>query len=173
MMSTNGAGDASLSSTVTGTNSHLGLGLGVGQTSSGTTPDPGSKRLGSPSPVPQSRSRAKSDGDAIARDDHRSALTQANGFVRALLILARSERARGEASPPADDRGFNGSGGVPPAAPETTDTELGAARLELMTNLVHILARSPRVRWDIHAKELIAGSVLRLITTGLISHLPP
>jgi hypothetical protein len=160
MMSTNGSGDASLSSTTTVTNSHTGLGLGVGQSSVGTTPEPGSSRLVSPSPVPQSRSRAKSEGDATARDDYRTALTQANGFVRALLVLARSERARGETSPPADDRGLNGNSVGPPVKPEDSDAELETARLELMTNLVHILARNPRIRWEIQAKELIAGSVL-------------
>jgi hypothetical protein len=159
MMSTNGSGDASLSSTTTVTNSHIGLGLGVGQSSVGTTPESGSRRLVSPSPVPQSRSRAKSEGDATARDDYRTALTQANGFVRALLVLARSERARGETSPPADDRGLNGNGVGPSATSEASNIEFETARLELMTNLVHILARNPRIRWEIQAKELIAGSV--------------
>ncbi|KIM25763.1 hypothetical protein M408DRAFT_203761 [Serendipita vermifera MAFF 305830] len=120
------------------------------------------KRVVSPSPMSTARSRSKSDGDVSLKDDHRSALTQASSLVRALAVLARTERGRGDVSPPAEERGLygtNGTNGTAAVISDVTDAELETARLELMTNLVHIFAKNQRVCWEIQVRELIAGII--------------
>lgn len=129
-----------------------------------STNGPVDKRMASP--LPPARSRSKSDGDVAVKDDHRTALNQANGFVRALAVLAKTERSRGDVSPPplAEERALHGTNGVSAVVADATDADLETARLELMTNLVHIFARNPRVRWEIQVKELIAGYALSEFT---------
>lgn len=111
---------------------------------------------------PPHTNRTRSENAGENKDDYRTALSQARGLGRALASLATPEgkvvtNGTGDTSPPANSSSSSYLATKYDLVDPTNQAEVEKARLELMTSLVQILAKSQRVRWEVDVKELIRG----------------
>lgn len=112
--------------------------------------------------VAPSVGRTRSEDAGETKEDYRTALSQARGLSRALASLAAPDsrtntNGMGDNSPPLAQTSSSSTNGKYDLVDPTNQADLEKARLELMTSLVQILAKSQRVRWESDAKELIRG----------------
>jgi hypothetical protein len=134
---------------------------------SSTLNDPSAaKRFFAPSLVPQpaSRPRARTrDGD---EGDYKTALIQAKAISKRLATLAPPLRAtNGNVGQKALGSPPNAAGSVSasslPSPKAVNDSEepvdIERARLELISGLTVIVARSQRVLWEVDIKEVLTG----------------
>ncbi|CCL99718.1 uncharacterized protein FIBRA_01740 [Fibroporia radiculosa] len=87
--------------------------------------------------------------DASERDDFRSAMQQASSCLRKLVSLSRSPHSGISTSPSTSPSSST-------SAPENaTDADLSRARIDTMSQLIDILQRNMRVRYELDVGEVV------------------
>ncbi|KAH0832008.1 Rapamycin-insensitive companion of mTOR, N-term-domain-containing protein [Lanmaoa asiatica] len=100
--------------------------------------------------APPSTVRFRADSDDRDRDDFRTALNQANSYLKSLVTISR----------PSSSTLTMISSSSTSTGP--TNFELDKARIDVMNKLVSILQRNLRVRYELSMSELVQASVQSL-----------
>ena len=89
----------------------------------------------------------------IIADDFRSAMHQANSYIKSLFFLSRQGVSSNSLlSPPSSAVSPSSTSPNPPAADET---ELNRARVDTMNLLIGVLQRNLRVRYELDIAEIV------------------
>ncbi|KAF9221011.1 hypothetical protein BS17DRAFT_786363, partial [Gyrodon lividus] len=97
--------------------------------------------------APPATVRFRSDSDDRDRDDSRTALNQANSYIKSLVSLARSSVS----PPPAPLSSSNVTG--------SANSDQDRARIDMMNKFVSLLQRNLRVRYEINVSELVQAVI--------------
>ncbi|KIK95059.1 hypothetical protein PAXRUDRAFT_141598 [Paxillus rubicundulus Ve08.2h10] len=97
--------------------------------------------------APPTTVRFRADSDDRDRDDFRTALNQANSYIKSLVSLPRSS-----ASTPASASSSSNVLG-------STNSDQDRARIDVMNRLVYLFQRNLRVRYEISVAELVQAVI--------------
>jgi rapamycin-insensitive companion of mTOR len=97
--------------------------------------------------APPSSVRFRADSDDRDRDDFRTALNQANAYLKSLALTSRSSSSTPAAASSSS------------TSPSPTNSELDKARIDIINKLVNLLQRNLRVRYELSVSDLVQAVI--------------
>ncbi|KAF8133736.1 Rapamycin-insensitive companion of mTOR, N-term-domain-containing protein [Boletus edulis] len=93
--------------------------------------------------APPASARFRADSDDRDRDDFRTALNQANSYLKSLASTSRPTFSAPSSS----------------TSPSPTNSEMDKARIDIMNKLVNLLQRNLRVRYELNGSDLVQAVI--------------
>ncbi|KAH9950606.1 Rapamycin-insensitive companion of mTOR, N-term-domain-containing protein [Amylocystis lapponica] len=90
-----------------------------------------------------------------AADDFRSAMHQANSYIKSLFVLSRPVTSSSLLAPPVPPASASPSSSTSPKPAVADEAELNRARIDTMTRLIGVLQRNLRVRYELDIAEVV------------------